>query len=202
MSTLNRDKNEEQLEVEMKKWILFSVLVFLLIIFMSCQKQLDEGVAKSQEKLQAEKIAPIALSLEDVIDTAVMNFQNGEMTEGVSLLLDGILLVKPKERWPDGFVATLSTAKEQFQKGNLPDFGKSISDSLLLIQPVHVDSEEEAADSSNTQFQKPQEAKPAPIALIFTNMLSTAMDEFKKGDADCGVIKILQALQLMTPLTK
>ncbi len=113
---LNRVWNEEQLEIDMKKWILFSVLVFLLIVFLSCQKTSTEGVSKSQEKLHAEKIAPVAQSLEGLIDTAVVNFQKGEVAEGVAMLLDGILLVKPKENWPDGFVATVSTAKEQFQK--------------------------------------------------------------------------------------
>ena len=82
----------------MKKWILFSVFVFLLIFFISYQKQPNDDVSKSQEKQQTEKIAP--------------------------------------------------------------------------------------------------------IAQIFANMMSSAKDEFKKGDADSGVIKILQALQLMTPRTK
>jgi len=202
MSTLYRVKNEEQLEAMMKKWILYSIMVFLLVLFSCCQKQTSEEVSEPEKPHQPEKIAPIAQSFENMIDMAVVNFQEGEVAKGVELFLDGILLVKPKENWPDGFASIVSAAKEQFQKGNMSEYGENISNALSLIQPAKADLDEEINDASITLDQEPQKTGPAPVAQIFVSMISSAKDEFKNGNADSGVTKILQALLLLTPRTK
>jgi hypothetical protein len=186
----------------MKRWILFSVLAFLLILFISCQKQAKDRVHEPKKPQQSEKVTPVAQNLERMIDTAVENFQKGEVTKGVELLLDGIILVKPKENWPDGFVNNIYLAKEHFQNGNLSMFSEDISSALALLQPpkgTH-HGETEQATSDPEQLQK--EVEPAPVAQIFAGMISSAKDEFKKGEADSGVVKILQALQLLTPRTE
>jgi len=186
----------------MRKWILFSALVFLLILFLSCQKQTNEDVSEYENPQQSEKMTPVAQSLDRTIDMAVVNFQKGEVAKGVGLLLDGILLVKPRENWPEGFVNTVSAANEQFQNGNMSKFGESISNALALIQPAQTDPGEEVEDDSMTADAEQREIGPAPIAQIFAHMISSANEKFKKGDADAGVIKILEALQLMTPRTQ
>jgi hypothetical protein len=65
-------------EPKMKKWAIFFVFVFLLILFTSCQKQSSENAAEPEKPRQSEKIAPVASSLERMIDTAVTSFQTGD----------------------------------------------------------------------------------------------------------------------------
>lgn len=183
----------------MKKWVVFSVLAFLLILFTSCQKQSNEKVSEPEKPVQSGKITPVAQSLEDMIDTAVVSLQKGEVTKGVELLLDGILLIKPRENWPNGFVNNIFLAKEHVQSGNLPLFTEDISEALSLLQPPEDKSDEGAKETSIETEQEQKETEPAPVAQIFASMISSAREEFKKGNADSGVIKILEALQLIAP---
>ena len=52
------------------------------------------------------------------------------------------------------------------------------------------------------QAQKKEEpSQIAPIAQLMRGKILSAMDEFKKGNADKGVIFILESLQLLGPQT-
>lgn len=185
----------------MKRWVLFSVLAFLLVLFISCRRQENEKASEPEKTQLTQKVAPVAESLESMMDSALTNFQKGEVAKGVGLLLDGILLVKPRDNWPDGFVNSIFLAKEHIQSGNLPMFSEDISDALSLLQPP-IDAPGEKTEETASDTEKPhQEAEPAPVAQIFASMISSAKDKFREGYADSGVIKILQALQLLTPRT-
>jgi hypothetical protein len=173
----------------MKKWLWVPILVILFFLF-CCKNQDKAGQEKVVTESGSEGIASIAQKVESNLDLAVENLAQGQVGGGANLLLDSVLLVKPHDQWPVGFADNVSTAKEHFASGNFPDAVGCVSKALDLIKPP--EDTEPSAESGEM----------ASIAALMRGKISEAKVEFEKGNADKGVISILEALQLLAPKTQ
>jgi hypothetical protein len=182
----------------MKKWLIIPIIILLLIIF-ACKKQSEQAglrAEKTDKQLQAQN-APIAQEVATNLDTAIKAFQAGNTAGGAAKLLDTVLLVKPRESWPEGFASAISQAKEKFQAGQFSEGVGFVSDALALIRPP-VEAEEEKGELAGEDI-KPREREPAPVAEAVRNKILAAGEEFKEGNGDEGVILLLEALELLGP---
>ena len=184
----------------MKKWIWIAILVLLVILF-SCQKQNKEELASLEKAQKKEDILPVAQEVDNKILSALSNFEKGKASEGAISLLEAILLTKPSEYMTEGFENKILSAKEQFQQGNYGKAGELISDTLLLIKSGSdvADKKENKDPKSIEHIQRKDE--PSPVAELVRNKILAAREEFKKGNADKGVILLLESLQSLGPRT-
>ena len=184
----------------MKKWIWIAILVLLVILF-SCQKQNKEEQASLEKAQKKEEIYPVAQEVENKILSAIGNFEKGKASEGADSLLDAILLTKPSEYMPEGLENKILLAKKQFQHGNYSKAGELISEALLLTRsgPDLADKKEKKDLESVEHTQRKE--KPSPVAELVRNKILAAREEFKKGNADKGVVLLLESLQLLGPKT-
>jgi len=172
----------------MKKWPWIPILIIMLIIF-CCQKQETVEQAETETENAAEGIPAIAQKVAAYLDLAVENLAEGRISDGAGLLLDTVLLVKPREQWPEGFVEHISAAKEHFASDNFADGVGNVSAALDLIKtPVEMESSKEDGEIS-------------PLAALMKDKIEEAKDMFQKGDEDQGVASILEVLQLFAPKT-
>lgn len=170
----------------MKKWLIIPVMV-LCVLFLTCKKQ--------QETELSGEIAPIAQTIDANLTTAVSHLSEGKIPEGLGLLLDTVLLTKPKAEMPAGFESSIVQAKEKFQTGEIAQGVELVSKALAIIKPASESQEEidsEASQKADT---------PAPIAEMFKNNIAAAREEFSHGHADQAVILILESFQLLAPRT-
>jgi hypothetical protein len=186
---------------KMKKWIWISIFI-LLIFLLFCQKQTKEEPANPEKPQNVEKIAPIAQEIDKKASLAISNLAEGKVDEGASLLLDAVLLSRPSGSWPGHFENSILKAKEQFKEGNIQKGVVFISDALQLMKPS-IDmpkekTEEEFKDAEKMQ-KRDEPSQTAPIAKLIRDKISAAREEFKDGNADKGIILILEALQLFSP---
>jgi protein involved in sex pheromone biosynthesis len=182
----------------MKKWLIIPILILLFIIF-ACKKQGEQAemrAAKTDKQLQ-EQDAPIAQEIATNLDTTIKAFQAGNAAGGAAKLLDTVLLVKPRESWPEGFESAISQAKEKFQAGQFSAGVGLVSDALALIRPP-AQAEEEKEEVAGEDVES-QEREPAPMAEAVRNKILAAGQEFKEGNGDEGVILLLEALELLGP---
>lgn len=180
----------------MKNWIWIAVLILVVILF-SCQKKQEPvEVGKPQEE---EKIFPVAQEAENKISSAVANLEEGKAVEGAQLLLDAVLLTKPGEYLPEGFEDKILMAKDQFQSGNMDDALESISDALLIIKPPSDVKTEKDKEEPKEAEQVQKREVVAPVAELVRNKILAAKEQFHEGNADQGVILILEALLLFSP---
>jgi hypothetical protein len=170
----------------MKKWLWVPILVILIFLF-CCQKQEKAEQLDLATESGGGGITAIAQTIENNLDLAVENLEKGELGEGTGLLLDSVLLVKPKDQWPEGFVSNVSSAKDQFASGDIPDAVGYVSEALSLIK--------QPSDSE----QSTESDEIAPLAAIMKGKITEAKEEFKKGNGDKGIIAILEALRLLAP---
>ena len=184
----------------MKKWMWITILVLLIILF-SCQKQKKEELASLEKDQKKEEIFPVAQEVENKILSAIGNFEKGKASEGADSLLDAILLTKPNEYMPEGFENKILLAREQFQHGNYGKAGELISEALLLIKSESdvADKKEKKEPKSVEHIQRKDE--PSPVAELVRNKILAAREEFKKENADKGVILLLESLQYLSPGT-
>jgi hypothetical protein len=139
--------------------------------------------------------------LENKLDSAVIHFQESKISEGIEFLIDGILLVKPSQYWPEGFLDALESAKEKFKDGNFVGGDQFVSEAFSMIQPQKMTSGEGKTvpeDDSQIQIEK----KPAPLAKLLREKIISAKEKFRKSDADGGIVLILEALKLLAPQDK
>ena len=185
----------------MKKWMWISI--FILIIFLLfCQKQTREEQASLEKPQDAEKIASIAQEVDNKTSLAISNFAEGKVGEGANLMLDAILLTRPSGSWPDNFENSILAAKEQFQEGNIQKGVELISDALQLMKPstdIPVEKAKKEPEDVEKVQEKDEPSRIAPIAGIMRDKILAAREQFKEGNADKGVILILEALQLFSP---
>ena len=185
----------------MKKWIWIAIFV-LIIFLLFCQKQTKEEQAGLEKPQDTEKVASIAEEVENKTSLAISNFAEGKVDEGANLLLDAILLTRPSGSWPGNFENSILTAKERFQEGNIQKGVELISDALQLIKPatdIPVEKAKKGPKDVEQVQKKDEPARIAPIAEIMRDKILAAREEFKEGNADKGVILILEALQLFSP---
>jgi len=182
----------------MKKWIWIAVLILIIILF-SCQKKQEPvSVAKAED---TEKIYPVAQEVENKISSAVANLAEGKVVEGAQLLLDAVLLTQPGEYMPEGFEEKILMAKDQFRSGNMGNALESISDALLIIKPSSDKTVEEDTKEPEESEQVQKREEVAPVAELVRNKIFAAHDQFQEGNADKGVILILESLLLIGPRT-
>jgi len=182
----------------MKKWMLIPLLILIVIILISCQKQKKEEQA-ILEKPQEEEIFPVAEEVENKILSAMDNLAQGKVGEGANLLLDVVLLTKPREQIPDDFENIILAAKDQFQSGNIAEGSELASEALHLYKSATEVTEEKSREKSIELEQEPKKEEPSPVAENVRDNILSAREEFKKGNADKGVILILESLSLFAP---
>jgi len=184
----------------MKKWMWIAILV-LLIILLSCKKQNKEELASLDKTQKKEEIFSVAQEFENKILSAIGNFEKGRASEGADLLLEAILLTKPSEYMPVGFENNILSAKEQFQHGNYGKAGELITKALLLIKSGSdiTDTKDKKEPKAVEHIQRKDEQ--SAVAELVRNKILAAREEFKKGNADQGVILLLESLQLLGPRT-
>jgi hypothetical protein len=170
----------------MKKWLWIPILVILIFLF-CCQKQDSTKQTGVATESGGEGIAAIAQTIGANLDMAVENLEKGQLGDGTGILLDSVLLVKPLDQWPEGFVGNVSSAKEHFTTGNFSDAVGYVSKALNLIK--HPDDTDQSTESGAI----------ASVAAAMKGKIVEAKEEFKKGNGDQGVIAILEALQLFAP---
>lgn len=185
----------------MKKWMWISI--FILIIFLLfCQKQTREEQASLEKSQEQEKISSIAQEVENKIQLAISSLAEGKVDEGANLLLDAVLLTRPSGSWPDNFENSILAAKDQFKDMNIQKGVELISDALQAMKST-TDMPKEKVKEDPKDVEKVQKkdepARIAPIAEIMRDKILAAREEFKEGNADKGVILILEALQLFGP---
>ena len=187
----------------MKKWMLIAILI-LIIILLSCQKQNTEEPAVLEKANGKEDSYPIAAEIGINLLTALNKLEKGNIDKGAELLLDAVLLTRPSENMPEGFENKILAVKVQFQQRNYDEAVELISGALLIFKtsadlPGEKDKEE-GTDIEQTQKKK-EPFQIAPIAELMRSKILSAMNEFKKGNADKGVIFILESFQLFGPKT-
>ncbi len=173
----------------MKKWLWVPILVILFFLF-CCKNQDKAGQENVVTQSGSEAFAAIAQKVKTNLDLAVENLAQGQVGDGARLLLDSVLLVKPHDQWPAGFADDVSTAKEHFASGNIPDALGCVSKALDLIKPS--ENDEPSVESGEI----------ASVASLMKEKISEVKEEFEKGNADKGVILILESLQLLAPKTR
>jgi hypothetical protein len=174
----------------MKKWIVIAILI-LIIILLSCQKQKTEEPAVSEKAKQSEESYPIAEKIRTNLLTALDQLEKGNIDKGAELLLDAILLTSSSENMAEGFENKILASKDQFQQRDYTEAVELVTEALLIFKT--------GANLSGEKDKKEEPSQIAPIAEPMRSKILSAMDEFKKGDADKGVIFILESLQLLSP---
>lgn len=183
----------------MKKWIWIPVLILLIIIF-SCQKKNKGELASSEKVPEKEEVSPVAKEVDNKILSAINNFEKGRASEGANVLLEAVLLTKPSEYMPEDFESTILAAREQFKDGNIPKGLELISEALLLIKTDAGITAEKAKEELKDEEQVKRKDEPGPVAELVRNKILAAREEFKKGNAEKGVILILESLLLFGPV--
>lgn len=182
----------------MKKWMLIPLLILIVFLLLTCQKQKSEEQA-APDQPREEKIAPIAQEIENKMSMAMDNLAQGKIGEGSDLLLDVILLVKPRAQMPDDFEDKILTAKDRFQSGNIAEGSELASEALLLLKTTTEVATETDEEKPAELEPEPETEEPYPIAeKVRANILS-AKEEFKKDEADNGILLILESLSLFAP---
>jgi hypothetical protein len=185
----------------MKKWIVIAILI-LVIILLSCQKQNVEEPAVLEKAKDKEESYPIVEKIRTNLLTALDQLEKGNIDKGALLLLDAALLTRPSENMPAGFENKILAAKDQFQQKNFADAVELVTESLLIFK-TRADLSGEKDKEERTDIEQAQKkegsSQIAPIAELMRSKVLSAMDEFKKGNADKGVIFILESLQLLSP---
>ncbi|GAH69360.1 unnamed protein product [marine sediment metagenome] len=187
----------------MKKWMLIAILI-LIIILLSCQKQNTEEPAVLEKAKGKEESYPIAAEIGSNLLTVLDQLDRGSVDKGAALLLDAVLLTRPNENMPQEFENKILASKFKFQQRNYAEAVELITEALLIFKtcadlPGEKDKEERT-DIEQTQ-KKEESSQIAPIAELMRSKILSAIDEFKKGNADKGVIFILESLQLFGPKT-
>ena len=90
----------------MKKWLWIPILVILFFL-LCCQGNDKAEQTEMAGESNGGEIAAIAQTIANNLDLAAENLEKGQIGEGTGLLLESVLLVKPHDQWPEGFVDSL-----------------------------------------------------------------------------------------------
>ena len=184
----------------MKKEILISIFI-VFIIMISCQGQ-NKDESGTLENTQEEQPYAVAEKINSNILSAMDELKNGNVIEGADLLLEVVLLTKPKEYMPEGFENKISLARDQFQEGNLSEGIKLASEALLIIESSGDTIEGKGKEELKQVEQIQEKDNTPPIAEIVSHKILAAHQQFQSGNADKGVILLLESLQLFGPQKK
>jgi hypothetical protein len=167
----------------------------------SCQGQ-NEDEFGTLENTQEEQPYAIAEKMNNNILSAVDKLENGNVIEGADLLLEAVLLTKPKEYMPEGFENKISLARDQFHDGNLSEGIKLVSEALLIIKSSGGTLEGKGKEELKQVVQTQEKDNTPPIAEIVSHKILAAHQQFKSGNTDKGVVLLLESLQLCGPQKK
>lgn len=173
----------------MKKWLWVPILVILFFLY-CCQQQEKAEQAGVETESGGEAVAAIAQTIQNNLDSAVESLEQGQIAKGAGLLLDSVLLVRPQDQWPEGFADNIASAKEHFTAGSYPDAVGDVTKALDLIK-----------QTEDTELSS-EGGEIAPVAAVIKGKIAEAKKAFTQGNADLGVITILEALQLFAPRNK
>ena len=182
----------------MKKWIFIAILI-LIIILLSCQKQKEGEQTVLEKTTGKEESYQIAERIGTNLLTALDQLEKGNIDKGAELLLSAVLLSRPSENMPEGFENKILAAKVQFQQRNYAEAGELITEALLIFKTsADIPSEKDKKQRTDVERSQKKEEPPqiAPIAELTRGKILAAIEEFKKGNVDKGVILILESLQL------
>jgi len=166
---------------------LFVVLVVGLL-FSGCQKKQAQSPVPEPAK---PTVAPLAQNVDTILTAAVSRIENSEVSQGVLLLLDAIMATRPTELWPNGFVQTIAVCRDHFQKNDFRSGGEAASRALATLGF--------SANPASPQGTSATSGQIPPLAERVKAGIVAAKEEFKKGNADDGVVIILQTLQMLAP---
>ena len=182
----------------MKKWIWIPIII-LLIILLSCQKQNKQEPEASEKAQKEENIAPVGETVRENLLTAMEELKAGKAGQGAQLLLETVLLVKPKENFPKGFENKIFRAKEQFQSGGFNKGAEFISEALDIFKSATASPQGNAVEKSSGLEQVQSDEVAFPITEKIRNNILRAMELFREGNADKGIVLILESLLLFSP---
>jgi len=184
----------------MKKGILISTFI-VFIIMISCQGQ-NKDEFGTLDNTQEEQPYAVAEKIDSNILSAMDELRNGNVIEGADFLLEIVLLTRPKEYMPEGFEEKISLARDHFRGGNLSEGIKLASEALLLIESSGGALEGKGMEELKQVAQTQEKDSTPPIAEIVSYKILAAHQQFQSGNADKGVVLLLESLQLFVPQKK
>ena len=176
------------------------ILVFIVIIIMiSCQGQNKDVSGTLEDTKQKEEVYAVAERINANIVSAMDELKKGNVTESADLLLEAVLLTKPEEYMVEGFEKKISSARHQFQDRNIREGVKLVSEALLMIESGEEALEGKEKEELEKMEQIQQKDELPPIAEIVSQKISAAHQQFQSGNADKGVVLLLESIQLFGP---
>lgn len=182
----------------MKKGI--GILFFVAIIIMvSCQGQNKDVSEALENTQQEEEVYAVAARINANVLSAMDELENGKVAEGAELLLEAVLLTKPEEYMVEGFEKKISSARHQFQDRNITEGVKLVSEALRMIESGEESLERKEKEKLEKVEQIQKMDEPPSVAEIVKNKILAAQQKFQKGNADKGVVLLLESIRLFGP---
>lgn len=182
----------------MKKGIGIPIIMGI-IIMISCQQQNKDVSGTLGDSQQKGEVYAVAERINANIFSAMDELKNGKVAESAELLLEAVLLTKPEEYMVEGFEKKISSARHQFQDRNITDGVELVSDALRMIESGEGPLEREGKEELERVERIQKKNAPPPVAEIVKNKILAAQQEFQKGNADKGVVLLLESIQLFSP---
>lgn len=179
-------------EKKMKKWVFVLILPFFAISFYLANLEILEGTEKAQQR---EQVFPVAQEIDKLISSALEEFEKGKADKAAGFLLDAVLLSRPRQAMPKGFEEKVMGAKEQFSKGNFEQGVEMTTEAYQIFKTAA--QSPMAGQEKKSKAQKKEEI--APLAETVKKRILLARQKFQEGNADQGVLLLLEAIQLTSP---
>lgn len=152
----------------MKRLIIVFIIIFLVVLI-SCK----QGTSLKAGEVNAK------------IDSALIEFKNNNVAEGLDILLDAVLAALPYTDFPAEVETKISSAKESFKEGLLNKEGtKALREALALIK-------------TEAEGPEPASGNIGNVAEAFNKMLTSAQEELKKENPAGAVEMLLEGILLI-----
>ena len=87
--------------------------------------------------LPGQNVSAIAGAIDTKLTESLDFFKEGKVSKGAGMLLDVVLLTRPRSSWPDGFVQHLNLARDHFNRGS---YTEGVSYILLAKKTLRSDA--------------------------------------------------------------
>ena len=134
-----------------------------------------------------QDVPPLAQMIAENLQAAIQNYKDDQVPEGAMLLCDVILMTRPEASWPEGFTDAVDSAKDFFERAAFSEGAGYIKRAMKIFNPDYSEPSDQSGGSM------------AAIGRLILNKINTAIENFKAGDADQGVLSILESLALLGP---
>ena len=158
----------------MKKWILIPLVVTLILPLCT-------------QGLITQEVPPVVQEIANKIQQAVQSYRDDKVIEGATLLCDVVLMTRPRSSWPEGFAEAVDSAKDSFQKANFPEGVGHVKKAITIFKP------------GKTSPSSKDAGQLGSVAQAIMNTIRSAVENFQAGNADLGVLQILESLALLAP---